>query len=156
MIKNAIIIILLILLGVSSYLLIDSRVPELMFWAKDYSNGVADSGGKETNNEDMIEMLGPTPTPEISTEPSVRLTLEPSRIAKEGADARDIHLQYGLIHPSLLEVLDSSGDLAVRIDLETGETIFGKDYAPDEASKEFWRSLAKNYPEVCILRKNRE
>ncbi|MBI4229109.1 MAG: hypothetical protein HY693_05225, partial [Deltaproteobacteria bacterium] len=145
-----------ILLGVSSYLLIETRVPELMFWAKNYSKDVADSGGKETNIEETIEMLGPTPTPEISTEPTVRLTLEPSRMAKEGADAKDIHLHYGLIHPSLLEVLDSSGDLAVKINLETGETIFGGEYAPDEASKEFWKSLAKNYPEVCILRQNRE
>jgi hypothetical protein len=146
MIKNAVILILLVLLGISSYLLLEARFPELMFWAKNYNKGM----------EDTIETLGPTPTPEMSAEPTVRLTLGPSRTANERADSREIYLQYQLIRPSFLEVLDSTGNTAAEVNLETGETVFGKDYNPNEASKEFWKSLAKNYPEVCVLKQNRE
>ena len=156
MIKNAIMIILLILLCISSYLLLGTRVPELMFWAKNDNKGIDDLGERAGNMGETIETLGPTPTAEVSAEPTVRLTLGPSRAANEGAGAKEIHLQYELIRPSFLEVLDTGGDIAVEINLETGETIFGKDYNPDEASKEFWKSLAKNYPEVCILKHNRE
>jgi hypothetical protein len=156
MIKNAVIIILLVLLGISSYLLLETRVPELMFWAKDYNKGINESGKGGGNTEETVETLGPAPTPEMSAEPTVRLTLGPSRAANEGADAKEIHLQYELIRPSFLEVLGSTGNTAANINLETGETIFSKDYNPDEASKEFWKSLAKNYPEVCILKQNQE
>jgi hypothetical protein len=156
MIKNAIIIILLILLAISSYLLLETKVPELMFWAKNYNKGINDSGEKGANMEGEIEKLGPTPTREMAAEPIVRLTLRPSRAANEGAGAKEIRLQYELIRPSFLEVLDSTGNAAVEINLETGESIFAKDYNPDGASKEFWKSLAKNYPEVCTLKQNRK
>jgi hypothetical protein len=156
MIKNAVILILLVLLGISSYLLLEARFPELMFWAKNYNKGINDSIEQGGNMEDTIETLGPTPTPEMSAEPTVRLTLGPSRTANERADSREIYLQYQLIRPSFLEVLDSTGNTAAEVNLETGETVFGKDYNPNEASKEFWKSLAKNYPEVCVLKQNRE
>lgn len=156
MIKNAIIIILLVLLGMSSYLLLEARFPELMFWAKSYTKGIKGSVEKAGNMEDGIEKLGPTPTLEISAEPIVRLTLGPSHAVEGGGDAKEIGLQYQLIRPSFLEVLDSTGDAAVEINLDTGEAIFAKDYNPDKASKEFWKSLAKNYPEVCTLKQDRE
>ena len=156
MIKNAVILILVVLLGISSYLLLEARFPELMFWAKNYRGGVNQSLEEGRNMEGAIELLGPTPTLEISSEPTVRLTLGPSRAAEGGADSREIHLQYELIHPSFLEVLDSTGNTAVEVNLKTGETVFGKGYNPDEASRVFWNSLAKNYPEVCTLKQDRK
>ncbi len=155
MIKNAVILILLVLLGISSYLLLEARFPELAFWGKDYTKGINGSVGKTENMENGIEKLGPTPTLEIPADPIVRLTLGPSREA-DGGDAKEIGLQYQLIHPSFLEVLDSAGNEAVAIDLKTGEAIFAKGYNPDTASREFWRSLAKNYPEVCTLKQEQE
>ncbi len=156
MIKNAVILILLVLLGTSSYLLLDARFPELIFWAKDYKVGLNDPQEKNRAMGLKFEALGPAPTPEISTEPAVRLTLGPSRAASAGADAKDIHLRYELIRPSFLEVLDSTGNTAVEVNLETGEAVFGNDYNPDQASKEFWRALARNYPEVCTLKQDRK
>lgn len=155
MIKNSVIIILLVLLGISSYLLLQTRAPELMFWAKNDNRGinVREKGG---STEGTIETLGPTPTPDMSAEPTVRLTLGPSRAPNEGMDAKEIHLRYELIRPSFLEVLDSTGNTAVEINLQTGVAIFGKGYSPDEASKEFWKSLGRNYPEVCVLKPERE
>jgi hypothetical protein len=35
--------------------------------------------------------------------------------------------------------------------LETGETLFGSEYTPDEASIEFWKSIANTYPEICTI-----
>jgi hypothetical protein len=156
MIKNAVILILLVLLGISSYLLLEARFPELMFWAKDYGNTVHESLEKGGDMEGSFQTLGPTPTPEMSSEPTIRLTLEPSRPTEEREDSRQIHLQYGLIRPYFLDIIDPSGNKAVEVNLETGETVFGKDYNPDRASKEFWKSLAKNYPEVCILKPDQE
>jgi hypothetical protein len=156
MIKNAVILILLVLLGISSYLLLEARFPELMFWAKDYDKGINNSLEKGGDMVGSVQTLGPTPTPDMSSEPTIRLTLGPSRAAGEREDSREIHLQYELIRPSFLDILDPSGNTAVEVNLETGETVFGKDYNPDEASKEFWKSLAKNYPEVCILKPDRE
>lgn len=155
MIKNAVILILLVLLGISSYLLLETRVPELIFWAKNDNKGI-DARQKAGNMEGTIETLGPTPAPEMPAEPTVRLTLGPSRAADEGVEGKEIHLRYELIRPSFLEVLDSTGNTAVEINLQTGEAIFGKEYNPDAASKEFWKSLARNYPEVCVLKQNRE
>lgn len=156
MIKNTVILILLVLLGISSYLLLEARFPELMFWAKDHDNGINQSLEKDGDMEGSVQTLGPTLAPDISSEPTVRLTLGPSPAADERADSREIHLQYQLIRPSFLDVLDPTGNTAVQVNLDTGETVFGKGYDPDEASKEFWRSLAKNYPEVCILKPGRE
>lgn len=154
MIKNALIIILLVLLGISSYLLLETRVPELMFWAKNDNKTANDSREKDGNMEKTVETLGPTPTPEMPAEPTVRLTLGSSRAPNEGIDGKEIHLRYELIRPSFLEVLDSTGNIAVELNLQTGEAIFSKGYNPDEASKEFWKSLARNYPEVCVLKQH--
>lgn len=156
MIKNAVIIILVVLLGISSYLLLQTRAPELMFWAKHDVKGF-NAWKKGANMEETVETLGPTPTPEMSfVEPNVRLRLGPSRTANQGVGEKEIHLQYELLRPSFLEVLDTTGKTAVEIDLRTGEAIFGKGYNPDNASKEFWKSLARNYPEVCVFKQNGE
>ena len=145
MAKNVLIAILLILLGITSYLLFEKEDSILRLWAQKYSNY-----GSEDEVPVGVEKLGPKATPELNTDPSIGLTIENMKDGDPEADEPEIHLKYKLIRPSKFDLFDAEGNLVVVIDLKSGGAIFGSSYSPDEASIQFWKSIAEKYPEVCI------
>lgn len=147
MVKNVSIVILLILLGITSYLLFEKEGSILKLWSKKYSNYRI-----EEEAPNGIETLGPKSTPELHTDPGIGLTIENTKDIDPEGDEPAIHLKYKLIRPSKFDLFDSNGNLVVEIDLESGGAIFGSGYSPDEASIQFWKSIAEKYPEVCIIK----
>jgi len=88
----------------------------------------------------------------LHTDPSIGLWVEDMKDEDPGGSETSIHLRYRLIRPTKFDLFDANGNLVVEIDLESGGAIFGPGYSPDEASIQFWKSIAEQYPEVCIIK----
>ena len=153
MIKNVLIVVLIILLSISTYLLIEKEGSVLKFWSRILPGQKSETQVRTGVATGEVEKLEPISSPELYTDASVGLIVEEDEDeATEGA----IHLKYKLIRPTVIEILDSNGSLAVKIDLDSGEAVFGSSYTPDEASIQFWKSIAEEYPEVCVVKQNQD
>lgn len=51
-----------------------------------------------------------------------------------------------LFNVSPQNYLSIGGEEVVKINLQTGEITYGKNYKPDAAAEIFWKALAANYP----------
>jgi hypothetical protein len=151
MIKDVIIVVLVVLLVLTSYLLFDSRKKVFNGRSeKDQQNRVEP---EKSNDIYKTETLNPKPTPEIYKDPTIGLNLDTTK-GKGEAETGVIVFRYGVIHPTVLKVTDSEGNTVAEVNLETGETVFTSKYTPDKVSIEFWKSIAKNYPEICTVKEN--
>lgn len=152
MIKNALIIVLAILLAGTSYLLYENKNISVVIdsdkeiqSAKSYKEfQEAQIRGTLNTDVDIKEDIEPIGTEEIEPylDPIVRVTIN---------EEREIVTDYKIIGPRIFSLVTSEDEPMVEINLETGEVKLNPDYTVDQASAEFWRSIGKKYPEVCFI-----
>lgn len=152
MIKNALIIVLAVLLAGTSYLLYENKNITLVIdGEKEADNSVpykdfqeAEVRGTLNTDVDIKDEVEPLATEDIEPylDPIVRVTIN---------EEQEIVTDYKIIGPRIFSLVTSEDEPMVEINLETGEVKLNPDYAADEAAAEFWRSIGKKYPEVCFV-----
>ena len=154
MIKNALIIVLAILLAGTSYLLYenknisivvdDDKEPETQKSKPFEDFHEQEFRGTLKTDADIKEEVEPLDTEDIEPylDPVVRVTIN---------EEREIVTDYKIIGPRIFSLVSSGDEPMVEINLDTGEVKLNPDYELDEASAEFWRSIGKKYPEVCFI-----
>ena len=154
MIKNALIIVLAILLAGTSYLLYENKNISIVLDDSTEPEPKASSTYEEFYEEEILTTLSADTdikeAPEAVVEgqfdpyldPTVRLTIN---------EEREIVTDYKIIGPRIFSLVTSDDEPMVEINLETGEVKINPDYKLDEASTEFWKSIGKKYPEVCFV-----
>lgn len=164
MIKNLLILILAVLLGITTYLLyynknitIDlGRGSETVTHetvteaqpqkedAREFQEGevVEDAGEVEVRTEEPTETLEAENGPEVHLDPTVGM-----KISTE----KQIVSNYKIIGPRKFSLLTDDDETMVQIDLDTGNVEINPEYEVDEVTTQFWKSIGKKYPEVCFV-----
>ncbi len=164
MIKNLLILVLTALLTVSSYLLYDTKKIQILIHDEDIQHSsleTSDSYDQSPYNDstpappnvdlstprnkqlaDPTLMLSEGFVPEIHTDPVIALSIGPDHQIMSG---------YKVIGPKKFVILSENNKPVVKIDLQSGSVEVDENYDIDDASREFWRSVAKKYPEVCFV-----
>ena len=164
MIKNLLILILAVLLGISAYLLYYNKnitidlgrdsetvthetVTETQPQKKDtqeFDEGEVVEGA----DEEEVRTEGPTETletengPEVHLDPTVGMKISPEQ---------QIVSNYKIIGPRKFSLLTDDDETMVEIDLDTGNVEINPKYQVDEVTTQFWKSIGKKYPEVCFV-----
>ena len=158
MIKNALIVVLALLLSASSYLLYINENITIVLDEKEPAKSDTEAEYEEFYEEEVLgtlsrESAGDTDikegTERVDSEkldpyldPVVRLTIN---------EDREIVTDYKIIGPRIFSLVTSEDEPMVEINLDTGEVKINPEYDLDEASAEFWKSIGKKYPEVCFI-----
>jgi len=158
MIKNSLIIVLALLLAASSYLLYgnngitiiigerDISPPQSVsqheqFYEKEILGTLSSEESGDTDIRDDPESLDPDNV-EPYLDPTLRLTINAER---------EIVTDYKVIGPRKFALITDDDEPMVEINLDTGKVKINPEYSLDEVSAEFWKSIAKKYPEVCFV-----
>lgn len=154
MIKNALIIVLAILLAGTSYLLYENKnisivvdsdkEPETQKSKPFEDFHEQEFRGTLKADVDIKDEVEPLDKEDIEPylDPVVRVTIN---------EEREIVTDYKIIGPRIFSLVSTGDEPMVEINLDTGEVKINPDYELDEASTEFWRSIGKKYPEVCFI-----
>jgi hypothetical protein len=163
MIKNLLILILAVLLGISTYLLyynknitidlgrgdqaaINEPVPEAQPQKQDtqeFKEGdVVEDAEEEEKTQEQTETLEAESGPEVHLDPTVGM-----KISQE----QQIVSNYKIIGPRKFSLLTDDDETMVEIDLDTGNVEINPKYEVDEVTTQFWKSIGKKYPEVCFV-----
>jgi hypothetical protein len=163
MAKNTIIVILTALLCITSYLLYSNKTVSVNLGGTEADCG-ADAAGQgkyEKTPSQMTDTVTAAPVqtkltpdganpeevervdskePEIHLDPTIGMTISPEQ---------QIVSSYKIIGPRKFSLLTNDDETMVEIDLDTGHVKINPKYKLDEATTQFWRSIAQKYPEVC-------
>lgn len=165
MIKNLLILILAVLLGISTYLLYYNKnitidlgrdsgtltnkpVPEAKPQKQDtqeFQEGDVVENTEEKEEEktqEQTETLEAESGPEVHLDPTVGM-----KISQE----QQIVSNYKIIGPRKFSLLTDDDETMVEIDLDTGNVEINPKYEVDEVTTQFWKSIGKKYPEVCFV-----
>jgi uncharacterized transporter YbjL len=164
MIKNLLILILAVLLGISTYLLYHNKnitidlgrggetvmheaVTEAQPQKEDsqeFEEGEVVEGAdeEEVKTQEPIETLEAENGPEVHLDPTVGM-----KISTE----QQIVSNYKIIGPRKFSLLTDDDETMVEIDLDTGNVEINPKYEVDEVTTQFWKSIGKKYPEVCFV-----
>ena len=164
MIKNLLILLLTVLLGISAYLLYYNKnitinlgignetarndtLPEAQTQVKE--SGDSHEGdleqsvnGVEDETREQIETLDSDVEPEVHLDPTVGMTI---------STEQQIVSSYKIIGPRKFSLLTDNDETMVEIDLDTGRIEINPKYDVDEVTTQFWKSIGKKYPEVCFV-----
>ena len=165
MVKNSFIIILTALLCISSYLLYMNKNISLYL-----GSAGSDCDGKAPDERKEDSALSEPRDKEIS--PSAEPANPPAEARREDVevvepDEPEIHFDptigmsinydqqiassYKVIGPRKFSLLTEKDETIVEIDLDTGNVMINPRYNVDDATKEFWESVGRKYPEVCFV-----
>jgi len=163
MAKNTTIIILTALLCISTYLLYANKNISVNLGGAETDCG-ADAPGQKMEDKALSEM------PNKSTAAPVQKKntpegANPDEVEEVDSKEPEIHLDptigmsinkdqqivanYKIIGPRKFSLLTNDDETMVEIDLDTGRVKINPKYKLDEATTQFWRSIARKYPEVC-------
>jgi len=164
MIKNLLILILAVLLGISTYLLyynknitidlgrgdkavVNKPTPEVQPKKQDtqesYEGEVVEGGDEEeAKTQVSTETLDTENGPEVHLDPTVGMKISPEQ---------QIVSNYKIIGPRKFSLLTDDDETMVEIDLDTGNVEINPKYKVDEVTTQFWKSIGKKYPEVCFV-----
>jgi hypothetical protein len=163
MAKNTVIVILTALLSISTYLLYANKNISVKLDGTETNCGADGSAQKPedktisetydkmtsaqeptkniaagTNTEEVEEVN--SKEPEIHLDPTVGMSIN---------NDQQIVASYKIIGPRKFSILTKNDETMVEIDLDTGRVNINPKYKLDEATTQFWRSIARKYPEVC-------
>ena len=165
MVKNSFIIILTALLCISSYLLYTNKNISLYL-----GSAGSDCDGKAPDERKEDSALSEPRDKEIT--PPEEPANPPAEAGRENVevvepDEPEIHLDptvgmsinydqqiassYKVIGPRKFSLLTEKDETIVEIDLDTGNVMINPRYNVDDATKEFWESVGRKYPEVCFV-----
>jgi len=164
MIKNLLILILAVLLGISTYLLYYNKniTIDLGSWDQAVRNQTVrevqpqkqdtqefqEGDTAESTDEEEEKTQEPTVTLEAENGPEVHL--DPT-VGMKISTEQQIVSNYKIIGPRKFSLLTDDDETMVEIDLDTGNVEINPKYEVDEVTTQFWKSIGKKYPEVCFV-----
>jgi hypothetical protein len=163
MAKNTIIVIITVLLCISSYLLYTNKNISINLGGTEADCG-ADTAGRMNDEKASSEL----PEKVVAMSVQIKNTPQganPEEVEQVDSKQPEIHLDptvgmsisadqqivssYKIIGPRKFSLLTNGDETMVEIDLDTGRVKINPKYKLDEATTQFWKSIAQKYPEVC-------
>ncbi|GJM17253.1 MAG: hypothetical protein DHS20C13_25800 [Thermodesulfobacteriota bacterium] len=164
MIRDSLIIILCILLGISSYIIYKDQYVVIKIETDSPDSNKTSVQDRETNsnkynNDEELVAASPKVTlspdiidevEELEEDSDIEVHLDPTVGVDINTD-QQIASSYRVIGPRQFVLLTKKDEPMVEIDLDTGNVKINPEYELNEVSKEFWNSIGKKYPEVCFV-----